>query len=85
MASVRKQHGLFGVVCPISMRYLLACLMLQTSSDDMEAIENDYVIHLYQRISTLGHVNDARKLFLEIFGNRIIEIVPPYFVHWSSM
>jgi len=56
------------------------------SSDDMEAIEK-YIALLYQRILTLSHVNDARKLFfLEIFfGYCKIEIVLSHFVHWTSM
>ena len=43
----------------------------------MEAIER-YVVLLYQRTSTLGRVNDARKQ-LFAFGNRKIENVPPTF------
>ena len=47
------------------------------SNNDMEAIER-YVVLLYQRTSTLSHVNDAKKQ-LFAFENRKIENVSPTF------
>ena len=53
---------------------IFACLSRaprQVSSDELAAVERYFVL-LYQRTSTLSHVNDARKQ-LFAFGNQKIE------------
>ena len=70
------QLGLFGAVCLISQPFLsrLARAPSQVSPDDLNEIER-YVVLLYQRTSSLSHVNEARKqLFAQ---NRKMENIPP--------